>query len=353
MALRVLLADESHTIKKVFQLALQDYAVEVRPVNIGLDVLPVAKKFKPDIVFADVLLQKKSGYEVCAELKGDAELKNVPVILMWSGFMELDDDKVEAAQANSKLEKPFDVNTLRKIVQEYVPKTKTQKLSGFLHFPDRPDFAESRPKPVGPEDETSNWNMESFDPIEPPKLQEPAEDFKTVARKKSEPRDQDLDLISNQNEETIGTDWQQKNLPPFRVQPEEESADADLPVDYVVPDGPPPPPKGVVSWKPESNDAYELDAATTVNFEYNGPSRPDIPIHPPPTPAPHAAAARAAVAATPTPVVVPEITAAQVQKIVEERARAMIEEIVWKVVPELASRIIERELQKLLSEKEL
>ena len=59
MALRVLLADESSTIKKVFQLALQDFAVEVRPVNIGVDVAMVAKNFKPDIIFADVMLQKK------------------------------------------------------------------------------------------------------------------------------------------------------------------------------------------------------------------------------------------------------------------------------------------------------
>ena len=96
MALRVLLADESSTIKKVFQLALQDFAVDVRPVNVGVDVVPVALNFKPDIIFADVLLQKKSGYDVCAEVKQHPTLKNVPVILMWSGFMELDEDKLEA-----------------------------------------------------------------------------------------------------------------------------------------------------------------------------------------------------------------------------------------------------------------
>src|SRR5690348_5203904 len=108
MALRVLLADESSTIKKVFQLALQDFAVEVRPVNVGLDVLTVAQGFQPDIIFIDILLQKKNGYEVSAELKQDAQLKSVPVVLMWSGFMELDDDKFQASLANAKLEKPFD-----------------------------------------------------------------------------------------------------------------------------------------------------------------------------------------------------------------------------------------------------
>src|SRR5690606_39272940 len=126
MALRVLLADESSTIKKVFQLALQDFGVEVQSVNVGLDVLAVGKRFKPDIVFADILLQKKDGYDVSAELKSDAELKDVPVVLMWSGFMELDEDKLQISQANAHLEKPFDVKTLRKLIHELVPKTRDQ-----------------------------------------------------------------------------------------------------------------------------------------------------------------------------------------------------------------------------------
>ena len=54
MALRVLLADESTTIKKVMQLALQEFAVEVKAVRSGLDVSEVARSFSPDIVFADV-----------------------------------------------------------------------------------------------------------------------------------------------------------------------------------------------------------------------------------------------------------------------------------------------------------
>ena len=59
MALRVLLGDESATIKKVIQLALQDYSVEVKSVHLGLDILDVSRTFQPHIIFMDVLLQKK------------------------------------------------------------------------------------------------------------------------------------------------------------------------------------------------------------------------------------------------------------------------------------------------------
>jgi two-component system cell cycle response regulator len=50
MALRVLLADESSTIKKAIQMALSDLGVDVKSVPSGLDVLTVSRTFQPDIV---------------------------------------------------------------------------------------------------------------------------------------------------------------------------------------------------------------------------------------------------------------------------------------------------------------
>lgn len=135
MALRVLLADESTTIRKVMQLALQDFAVEVKSVHSGLDVLEVARQFVPDIIFADVLLQKRNGYEVSADLKKDAGLRATPVVLMWSSFMDLDEKQAQASGCDRRLEKPFDVENLRQLVLELVPKTRSQRLAHFLKFP--------------------------------------------------------------------------------------------------------------------------------------------------------------------------------------------------------------------------
>src|SRR4051812_29388007 len=105
MALRVLLADESSTIKKVFQLSLQDYAVEIKTVSLGTDVVTVASQFQPDVIFADILLQKKNGYEVAQELKAHSQLNRIPIVLMWSNFLEIDEDKFDACGADGKLEK--------------------------------------------------------------------------------------------------------------------------------------------------------------------------------------------------------------------------------------------------------
>lgn len=153
MALRVLLADESVTIKKVIQLALQDFAVEVKAVPVGLDVLEVSKSFQPDLVFADILLQKRSGYEVCADLKKEASTAAIPVVLMWSSFMELDQRQVDACGADGRLEKPFEVEALRKLVLELVPRTRSQRMAKFLEYPATmaaPLREEIKPPPPSP-----------------------------------------------------------------------------------------------------------------------------------------------------------------------------------------------------------
>lgn len=143
MALRVLLADESSTIKKVMQLALQDFGVEVKAVPVGVDVIPVAKNFNPDIIFADVLLAKMTGYDVAKAIKTDSVLNTTPVVLMWSSFMELDEAKARESRAEGRLEKPFDAEALRSLVKSLVPQTQDNAISSFLTFPDLPSIIES------------------------------------------------------------------------------------------------------------------------------------------------------------------------------------------------------------------
>jgi|GEM_PF-1812046 len=135
MSLRVLLADESASIKKVFQLGLQDFAAEVKSVQSGVDVIEVAESFQPDIIFADILLQKLNGYEVCLEMKQHPSLKDVPFILMWSSFMELDQKKYQASGAEGEIEKPFEVDAMRAQIQQLVPSTNAQHIASFLKFP--------------------------------------------------------------------------------------------------------------------------------------------------------------------------------------------------------------------------
>jgi two-component system, cell cycle response regulator len=142
MPLRILLADESTTIKKAFGLALSDLGAEIKSVPSGLDVMTVAIDFRPQLIFADVLLTKKSGYEVCREITASIETKHIPVILMWSNFMEFNTTLATQAGYADKLEKPFDTAALRKLVTKHYKETESHPLKGLLDFPTLPEFAE-------------------------------------------------------------------------------------------------------------------------------------------------------------------------------------------------------------------
>ena len=334
MALRVLLADESATIKKVFQLALQDYAVEVKTVNVGLDVVPVAKSYKPDVIFADVLLQKRSGYEVSADLKKDSELSAVPVVLMWSGFMDLDQDKYQASLANASLEKPFDVSTLRKLIQELVPKTKTQKLSGFLSLPKMPEFEDPRAKnattpPALPNEKSKDWGMDSFEPPSGLLAAADDDDFKQVpiAQPKGEAPKSDQELLKDEPEDKA---WQRTDLSRFKLQTDEHT-DNEVPVDYVVPET-------ITSRKPLRHLAQSKQAQSE-----------DLDVDLPEAPSNSNINLKKVVEESAAPGI--QLSEEQLEKIIREQSQSVIEAVVWKVVPDLAARIIERELQRLLDEK--
>lgn len=334
MALRVLLADESTTIKRVIQLSLQDYAVNVQNVTGGLDVVPVAAKFKPDIIFVDVLLPKKNGYEVCAEIKSHPELNKTPVVLIWSGFVELDKDRFQASQANGHLEKPFEINTLRSIVKNLVPKTKTQDLSQYLVFPDQPkqEKPPTRPAPqpaveVGSEVlsagemqsldskiENSTWSMDSFAPLEQFEEIKLPPTPPSLSKKEIEP-ESDIELLKDEDL-APGTEptWSHKRLERYRLNIDEED-DEDLTVEF------------------------EEDKPTPVLAP--------LPAEPPALKSTPSRAARP----TEVPLDAAGVTAAQVEKIIREQTRETLEQLVLKVLPEIAEQVIQRELERLIAER--
>ena len=118
MPLRVLLIDNSDTIKRAIEMSLQDYGVSVKTMSTGVDVTNVIESFKPDIVFSDIMLREKSGYEVAEELKNFQS--DLPVVLLWSEFMNFNEKKGKDSGAVTHLRKPFDKEQLQKIIKEYV-----------------------------------------------------------------------------------------------------------------------------------------------------------------------------------------------------------------------------------------
>jgi CheY-like chemotaxis protein len=357
MALRVLLADESSTIKKVMQLALSDFAVEVKSVPIGFDVLPVAKNFKPDIVFADILLTKKSGYDVCHEIKSDPATAHIPVVLMWSGFMEVDQAKMSESQADGRLEKPFDADGLRQVVKDLVAKTKSNPISQFLTFPKLPDFEESIESPPAIDEDV----QELF------KIPErgPQDSFlKSNFKPALEPELPDEMMVINPEEDRDEGGWAHQDLSKFKLNIQLESEPTDFASKFVIP-------------QEDDEHSHELSKARIkANGDFEEVSFPgldgeieeenpfeiksDIQSKLDSKSGLHAKIEKSVKdqmmeslkkgpsAAQPKNQTQGDINADMMEKIVREEAREAIEAICWKILPEIAERLVNEEIKKIL-----
>jgi CheY-like chemotaxis protein len=338
MALRVLLADESATIKKVIQLTLQDFAVEVKSVPIGLDVLAVARNFNPDIILADILLSKKNGYEVCADLKADPSLSKIPVVLMWSGFMELDEAKAKACKANHRLEKPFDADTLRGIVKQLVPPTQENVISNYLSFPDLPAIEEEKPQaPVvqaGPAMpvETSAPSSPSAPSPGQMSVKPSIPSMPTSLPGMSAAQNAPIEMDEPEDFQAVPLP-KNRNLSQFKIElPREDiSVDEFEEIDLS---------KTNIALSSGADDISldQIDRLTDLEpVTSPSPSRPYAKVS---TPAP--TASRSALSVDPQ----------QAEQVLNAQVRQVVEEIAWKIIPDVVERIVREEIQKLMKDAE-
>jgi two-component system response regulator len=72
---------------------------------------------RPDLILLDLNLPRKDGREVLAEIKGDADLKRIPVVILTVSKDEEDVLKTYNLHANCFITKPIDLNQFIKIVK--------------------------------------------------------------------------------------------------------------------------------------------------------------------------------------------------------------------------------------------
>ena len=105
----ILIVDDTPANLNVLSAILGKRGYRVRPAINGALALKAAQKAAPDLILLDVQMPEMDGYQVCRQLKGDAQTRDIPVIFISA----LDDvlDKVEAFQVGGVdyITKPFQI----------------------------------------------------------------------------------------------------------------------------------------------------------------------------------------------------------------------------------------------------
>ncbi len=79
-----LVVDDDPTQQLIISKLLKTIGLNVIVASDGVEALSQIKLFNPVLVILDIIMPKMNGYEVCKQLKSDAQTRNLPVV-MYSG----------------------------------------------------------------------------------------------------------------------------------------------------------------------------------------------------------------------------------------------------------------------------
>jgi DNA-binding response OmpR family regulator len=114
----VLCADDDEDILSLVSLRLRRAGFEVATAADGEQAVQIARDRRPVLAVLDVMMPKRTGYEVLAELRGDEALCGMKVILLSARVQEGDVARGMDAGADAYLAKPFKAQDLVSKVEE-------------------------------------------------------------------------------------------------------------------------------------------------------------------------------------------------------------------------------------------
>lgn len=91
--IKIVLVEDDQFLSKILAFRLKDEGFDVVLASDGQEAIIIIKKERPDIVLLDLLLPKKSGFEVLEEVKLDDVVKQIPVIILSNLGQRTDIDK--------------------------------------------------------------------------------------------------------------------------------------------------------------------------------------------------------------------------------------------------------------------
>ena len=113
---KILVADDSPTEARIFELALMEKGHEVIVAHDGEEGERRALEENPDLLVLDIMMPRKNGFQVCRDLKSRPETKHIPIIIVTSKGAEADIFWGRKQGADEYLVKPFKPQVLAETV---------------------------------------------------------------------------------------------------------------------------------------------------------------------------------------------------------------------------------------------
>jgi twitching motility two-component system response regulator PilG len=117
--LKVLVIDDSNTIRRSAEIFLKQGGHEVLLADDGFDALAKVNDFEPHLIFCDILMPRLDGYQTCAIIKRNVKFSAVPIVMLSSKDGVFDKARGRMVGSQDYLTKPFTKDQLLQTVREF------------------------------------------------------------------------------------------------------------------------------------------------------------------------------------------------------------------------------------------
>ena len=104
---KILVVDDEPNVVRTLTFVLKKEGYDVSSAVNGEEAIAKVKESKPNLMFLDIMMPKKDGYEVCRELKNDLNLRDIHIVMLSAKGQEADKEMALNAGANEFMTKPF------------------------------------------------------------------------------------------------------------------------------------------------------------------------------------------------------------------------------------------------------
>ena len=117
--IKVLVIDDSNTIRRSAEIFLKQGGHDVLLAEDGFDALSKVNDLSPDLIFCDILMPRLDGYQTCAIIKRNQRFAGVPVIMLSSKDGLFDKARGRMVGSEDYLTKPFTKDQLLQAVAQH------------------------------------------------------------------------------------------------------------------------------------------------------------------------------------------------------------------------------------------
>ncbi|WP_419533846.1 Hpt domain-containing protein [Endozoicomonas sp.] len=119
-AVKVLVVDDSVTVRKVTSRLLTRQGYEVTSARDGVEAMTMLSEHKPDIMLLDIEMPRMDGFEVASAVRNDPELQGLPIIMITSRTGEKHRNRAFSLGVNEYIGKPFQEGPLLEAIEKLI-----------------------------------------------------------------------------------------------------------------------------------------------------------------------------------------------------------------------------------------